>query len=150
MDSTRDTLKHISTVKNYICVCIKLLGEQMIAHDRSKLETPEVEVFDEFANTLNTKYWGEEYQRNLELLKPALDHHYKNNPHHPEYHENGVEGMDLMLLIEMLCDWMAAVKRNSDGDIFKSIETNQTRFNYSNEIKSILINTVRKIHSQQL
>jgi hypothetical protein len=41
----------------------------------------------------------------------------------------------------MICDWLAAVKRHKDGDIFRSIEVNQERFGYSDEIKEILKNT---------
>ena len=37
---------------------------------------------------------------------------------------------------------MAAVKRHEDGDILLSIELNQRRFGYSDELKQILINTV--------
>lgn len=45
-------------------------------------------------------------------------------------------------ICEMIADWMAACKRHADGDIMKSIEINQKRFGYSDELKEILINTV--------
>jgi hypothetical protein len=73
----------------------------------------------------------------------ALKHHYRENSHHPEHYENGVDDMDLLDVIEMLCDWMAAVSRMKDGDIEKSIEINADRFGISEQLKSILINTIR-------
>jgi len=56
-----------------------------------------------------------------------------------KYH---IEYMNLIDIIEMLCDWKAATKRHNDGDIKKSIEINQKRFGYSDELKSILLNTL--------
>jgi hypothetical protein len=50
--------------------------------------------------------------------------------------------MSLVDIVEMLCDWKAATLRHADGDIRKSIEQNQQRFGYSDELKSILLNTL--------
>jgi hypothetical protein len=49
----------------------------------------------------------------------------------------------MLQLLEMLADWKASCSRVKDGDIIKSIEINQTRFNYSDDIKNLLINTVK-------
>ena len=48
-------------------------------------------------------------------FKPAIDHHYANNRHHPEHWPNGINDMTLMDLIEMLADWKAATARNKNG-----------------------------------
>ena len=77
----------------------------------------------------------------LDGLKPALDIHYANNRHHPEHFEDGIRGMNLLDLLEMICDWKASSERHNDGDIFKSIEINQKRFGYSDDIKAVLRNT---------
>jgi len=45
-------------------------------------------------------------------MKPAIEHHYKNNRHHPEHFNNGIDEMNLVDLIELLCDWKAASERN--------------------------------------
>ena len=78
----------------------------------------------------------------LAAMKPALDHHYAANSHHPEHYEKGILGMSLLDLIEMLCDWKAATHRHKDGDIRRSIEINQQRFGYSDSLKQIFLNTV--------
>lgn len=65
-----------------------------------------------------------------------------NNRHHPEHFVNGMNDMNLIDLIEMICDWKASSERHADGDIYKSIEINQKRFGYSDDVKSLLKNTV--------
>ena len=59
--------------------------------------------------------------------------------------EPDISQMNLIDIVEMLCDWLAATKRHDDGDIMKSIEINEKRFRYSGELKQILINTVNCI-----
>ena len=59
--------------------------------------------------------------------------------------DKGILGMSLLGIIEMLCDWKAATLRHNDGDIRKSIDINQKRFGYSDEIKAILVNTVNEM-----
>lgn len=51
--------------------------------------------------------------------------------------------MNLLDLIEMFCDWLAATKRHNNGDINRSIKINQSRFSMSDDIVKIFENTVR-------
>ena len=78
-------------------------------------------------------------------MKPALDHHYRFNKHHPEYYADGIKGMNLIDLVEMFCDWLAATKRHKDGDIFESIKINKARFGYSGLLETIFLNTVEDL-----
>ena len=58
-------------------------------------------------------------------------------------HEIGdISAMSLLSLIEMLTDWKSATMRHDDGDIMKSIQINQNRFKYSDELKHIFQNTI--------
>lgn len=56
--------------------------------------------------------------------------------------ENGINDMDLVDLMEMICDWKAASKRHNDGNILKSLELNKDRFHIDAQLYSILKNTV--------
>ncbi len=142
-DSRVDTFEHIRTVQANLRTCIHELIERSARHDESKLHSPEREIFDEFTGKLKESTYGsEEYKGFLAAMKPALDHHYSHNRHHPEYHHKGIQGMNLIDLLEMLCDWLAATKRHANGDIGKSIEINAERFKYGDEIKQLLLNTV--------
>ena len=142
-DSTKDTLKHIKRVKFYITNCVKELYKRAKLHDHDKIYNhTEKALFDEFTSKLkNCTFGSDEYKSNLESLKPALEIHYMNNRHHPEHFTNGINGMNIIDLLEMICDWKASSERHTDGDILKSIEINQERFGYSDDLKNILINT---------
>lgn len=162
-----ETLKHIRRVRQLLDGCIADLIRRGGCHDNSKLEEPEKSVFEEYTAKLRGCTYGSgEYKGFLAAMKPALDHHYANNAHHPEFHglhiciQCGVDDriepctcggprradvsrMSLLDILEMLVDWKAATERHADGDLAKSIEINQKRFGYSDELKAILTNTAQ-------
>lgn len=149
IDSRIATYEHIQTVQGILDRVIEHLQKRRAVHDQSKLADPEKSVFDEFTPKLaGLTYGSEEYKSFLAAMKPALDHHYAANSHHPEHFEAGIRGMSLLDLVEMLCDWKAATMRHNDGDIRKSIEINQKRFGYSDELKKIFLNTLPVIDAQ--
>ena len=53
----------------------------------------------------------------------------------------GIKDMNLADIVEMICDWKAATMRHDNGDIRKSIVINQERFDYSDDLKLIFLNT---------
>lgn len=184
------TWEHINTVMRFLASAQIELMRRQFTHDQSKLLPPEVDTFVEFTPKLKgSTYGSEEYKGFLADMKPALDHHYSHNRHHPEYfspqppskgisnhivmanhalrhgqvlpddvfgyeqlityleqkqaeHQSSVNGMNLFDLLEMFIDWAAACQRHADGDINRSIEINQTRFNLSPQLVEIFKNTV--------
>lgn len=174
-NSKLDTLKHIGLVQRYGTKFINYLNNRLIKHDASKLEKEERQVFDKMTPRLKAcTYGSEKYKRFLEEMKPALKHHYANNRHHPEFFgeecivcqtpkdplkdvcqmcgneqyrkcQDPIANMNLIDIVEMLSDWKGATLRHADGDILKSIKINQERFGYSDELKSILINTIKEL-----
>lgn len=144
-DSTADTLKHIKRVNQLLILAAQELLNRAIVHDESKLNPPEKELFDELTPLLaDVDYGSDEYKAMLARLKPALDHHYALNSHHPEHNNNGIDGFDLFDLIEMFLDWKAASERHESGNIMKSIDINQTRFGINGQLCNIFKNTVRR------
>ncbi len=153
-DSEKDTRKHIAAVGHYLLSVINRITFRIVDHDSSKMKKHEKPCFDKYTSKLaDSTYGSEKYNKFLKGMAPALEHHYCENRHHPEFHmrtdkyifnmASALGCMNLIDIIEMLCDWKAATERHKDGDIFKSIELNQKRFRYSNELKDILINTAR-------
>lgn len=144
------TMRHIETVRNYLNrAAIDLLrrGER---HDQSKLRSPEVELFAEYTPKLkDTKYGSAEYQRYLRELAPALDHHYANNAHHPEFHDDGIDGMSLLDLLEMFCDWLASSQRHNTGNVLESIKVNATRFKMSPQLVRVFQNTAAVFRAEE-
>lgn len=141
-----ETQKHIENVRKYIRFLIDKLDTRGVKHDASKLETPEVELFAEHTLQLaNLTYASDAYKESLEQLKPALEHHYASNRHHPEHFVNGINDMTLIDIAEMFCDWKASTLRHNDGNLLKSIEINADRFHMDGQLKAILMNTARML-----
>lgn len=144
-DSTFDTLTHIKKVKDYMDKSAANLKQRGNVHDNSKLVEPEKSYFDKVTPKLkNLEYGSEEYKKSLREIQPALDHHYANNSHHPEFYKNGVNGMSIYDITEMLNDWKAASERHNTGDIYKSLEANKIRYNISDQLYEILKNTIKE------
>ena len=144
MDWQRETAEHISKVAELIYIVVNELLKRAASHDAAKLQEPEATVFAKFTPLLSKATYGsDQYKQFLKQMEPALKHHYGLYPHHPEHFENGVDGMSLIDLIEMFCDWKAASMRHEDGDIQKSLEINTKRFALSPQLKSILQNTFK-------
>lgn len=145
-DSEADTLKHIKRVNELLIDCSKLLLARAKVHDNSKLEPTEKLLFDEMTPKLASSVYGsEDYKQMLDDLSVALKHHYANNTHHPEHYIDGIDGMDLFDIMEMAMDWKAATERHDNGDIYKSIEINHKRFNMSQQLANIFINTAKNL-----
>lgn len=141
-----ETIKHIEKVRQYLRIMIDRLTTRGVMHDKTKLESPEVELFTEYTPRLaETQYGSDEYKECLAGLKPALDHHYANSRHHPEHFSKGINDMNLVDIVEMLCDWKAASERQQDGNLLKSIEQNAQRFGYDDQLKQIFINTAKML-----
>jgi hypothetical protein len=195
-DSKPDTEAHILRVQQLLFVLIGKLAERANQHDKSKLESPKKEIFDRVTPRLKALTYGsDEYKASLTEMKPALDHHYAKNSHHPEHYplwkcglcqgvfsehqiivtdafldQRGapmrfcpsccshgtifeatvdpylsVDGMSLLDLLEMLCDWKAAGERHADGSMARSLEINKKRFNISTQLQSVLENSVKEL-----
>lgn len=145
-DSTADTLKHSQRVGELMAQAIKELVDRSMCHDRSKTEPPELDVFNEYTPKLKTTTYGtDEYKAQLAGMGEGLAHHYASNRHHPEHFgEDGINGMTLVDLIEMLADWKAAGERHADGDLLRSLKIQRDRFGISGQLLQILSNTARE------
>lgn len=125
-----ETYKHKQLVNKFLNIIINKLTDRAVNHDNSN-------------KLAGCTYGSDEYNQYLKEMKVALDHHYANNAHHPEHYPNGIKDMTLIDLIEMICDWKASTLRHNDGNILISIDKNQERFGYSQELAQILKNTVK-------
>jgi len=141
-ESRKHTVYHIMRVQTLLNQVRGLLLERGENHDLSKLSPPEVDIFDKYTPKLKALTYGsDEYKQCLEEMKPALEHHYAHNRHHPECQPGGIHDMSLIDVMEMLADWKAASERHNDGDLLRSIEINAERFALSSQVVSILRNT---------
>ncbi|WP_431881700.1 DUF5662 family protein [Micromonospora chalcea] len=110
-DSTGDTLKHSRRVGELMGPMIKELIDRSTSHDLSKTEDPELATFNEFTPKLqNMTYGSSEYRACLDAMAPALEHHYANNRHHPEFGEPGLEWRPI-------ASYEGAYEVNNYGDV---------------------------------
>lgn len=143
-DSTSDTLAHIRRVSWLVLDCTRDLLARAQRHDESKLKEPEKFAFDRLLalKLSGMAYGSEEYRACLRKEKPAIEHHYSVNSHHPEFYPYGVDDMSLLDVLEMLCDWKAASERMQDGgSILASIKHNVGRFGLLPQLAHVLIRT---------
>lgn len=139
-DSTADTQAHIDRVRELLEGVVFNLDTRSVVHDASKLQEPEKGAFDRETPLLrDLTYGSDEYKAALSRLGDALKHHYAANSHHPEHNANGINGMSLLDLIEMLCDLTATTERHADGDLRKSLDINKERFGLSDQLHEILL-----------
>jgi hypothetical protein len=121
----------------------QLLLAKAEGHDKSKLEPPEKEIFDIYTPKLKElKFGSKEYKAALVDMGEGLNHHYKVNKHHPEHYPSGIDGMTLYDIVEMFCDWCASAE-NKNNTI--DIDCLAQRFNISDQLKEILINTMNDL-----
>lgn len=129
--------------------CLKfsiLLLFKAFIHDTSKFFPSEAKYFIKTQKKFDTTEYGTpEYKQLLDEIKPSLVHHYKYNNHHPEFFYRGIKDMSLLELAELFCDWKAAIRNGKDGNIEKSLTYNKQRFNISEDVFDILVNTTLKI-----
>jgi len=145
-DSTPDTLDHIGKVQARIHECTNNLIVRADRHDKSKLMEPEKPGYDKLTADLKDIVYGtDEYRAALAAAKPVIDHHYAVNTHHPEHYEQGIAGMSLLDLVEMVCDWKGASERTKQGSIAQSLAHNKKRFDLSDQLAAILENTVKEL-----
>jgi hypothetical protein len=147
------TTKHKLWIMFYVlkyCFKVKFswnLIKRGLKHDLSKYSWFESKGFAQVIFKLKKLTYGsEEYIKCLRIIKPSIDHHYKINRHHPEYHKNGFFDMTELDKIEMVIDWLSACKRHKDGNIYKSIEINKERFGYDEDTRRKFIFLIDEIN----
>lgn len=115
-------------------------------HDNSKFEPEELPYYVAATEDFEKYPFGTDgYKKAKDSLGSAVIHHYQHNRHHPEHFSDGVKGMNLIDLLEMLCDWKSATQNHPDkpGDMRKSLEWATEKYKISPELAQILYNTAR-------
>jgi hypothetical protein len=146
-DSTEETIEHVKCVRHYLHGFIAEIEARGQLHDYSKLEEPEKSLNDELKPKLRAAeteygYGSPQYEAVVKELNPLLRHHFDANRHHPEHYPNGINGMTLVDVLEMIADWKAASLRGGQS---LNIEANKRRFNISDQLYEILQNTVKEL-----
>lgn len=144
-DTKQETLDHIAKVYQYLTLCINELHRRGHVHDASKLYEPELSGIAQLAEaSRGLKYGSMAYRAASLPFKYVLEHHYAANDHHPQHFCAGIDGMNLLQIIEMLCDWKAAGEREG-GNLEESLRANVGRFEIEPQLENILRNTAKAL-----
>lgn len=142
----RSVLAHKLLVAQQMQKAISELVRRAVVHDYSKFTAEEYDAFVANQPTFETISYGTpEYRAALKAVKPAIQHHYKYNSHHPEHWANGVNDMNLLDVLEMVCDWMAASQR-VPGDTLQLTQLKE-RFDISDQLMGIIEHTVEWLNN---
>lgn len=140
-DCTVDVLEHKRKVAFWMHDIASQLQNRATCHDDSKLREPEKSIFDKWTpNLKRVEFGGDEYKAALAGMGEGLQHHYRHNRHHPEHFERGLDGMTLMDIVEMFCDWLAAAEAKASP---VNLDYLADRFHLSPQLRNILRNTLR-------
>lgn len=147
-DRTQNFVEHKTTVVQYLLYITEDLRHRAVVHDDSKLDQFEKDMYD----ALSKEYKHHKSKSNISekskmIIKRGLEHHYCLNNHHPEHFKNGINDMTLIDIIEMLCDWMTYADR-CHKDINEIIDYYQHKYNFSNEFKTLINNTIKDIYDK--
>lgn len=109
--------KNIPDIFSDLEIPMDEMDKQIKEHDKTKWSEDE---FEPYAEHFYGKNKGIDNDSDFEI---AWEHHYNNNPHHPEFW-SGKE-MPLSCIIEMICDWWSFSWKNGDlFEIFKYYSEN--------------------------
>lgn len=136
---------HRALVKDWMIEEVRSLLCRADQHDLSKFSPQEIGPLADMQRLIDTEgqapYGSAEYKRRTDLLGPMTAHHYAHNSHHPEHFADGVAGMDILDIVEMLCDWKAASTRGGENAI--GLTHSLERFGITGQMASVIRNTLQ-------
>ena len=133
-----DTVQHQVLVQKNLKTFENKIKQRALYHDESKTKEPELTLFAKHAKEWrDCEFGSKEYYDAVERNKHVAELHFKNNRHHPEHFDNGIDDMTLIDIIEMIADWIAI-----SDDMDKSLEICKKKFGISTQLTNIIRNTI--------
>lgn len=134
--------KHKESVRILLTTFIKELRERIESHDNSKFDKEEFKPFVSVWNKFKeVDYCSKEYYECLDSVKDAVARHHRLNRHHPKHFQNGVNGMNIIDVIEMIADWYAASKRYKTQSFEQNLILAKEEHNIDSQLFEIILNT---------
>jgi hypothetical protein len=142
---------HIYLVQLFLIRVVEALHVRIMSHDQSKLSRPEVKLFSELLPDISSppRKGTFAHAKMIKSLNSAMDKHYANNRHHPEHHRNGIDNMDMVDLLEMLCDWKA-VEGSGEFTIGELLEDARERHGIGEQLYNVLANTITNVLKSEI
>jgi len=138
-DARLDSLLHIKKVSTNINEIAIEVIKRSIKHDESKFESPEREELDKVVPIIKQGKDAPNYKQAKLGAESLMKVHKSKNSHHPEFYKNGIDGMNLLDIIEYLSDMKAESKDNLEEILLK----NSKKYNWSEQLLNIMKNTAK-------
>lgn len=120
-------LRHQTLVRKYLLQLAHRLEERALLHDLSKLQLDEFGGFIEIQQIARGhRIDSEEYKASIQA--EVVNLHLSRNSHHPEYYPDGLWGMNLLDMIEMVIDWQAASETYGKATLLEALPIQKERF----------------------
>jgi hypothetical protein len=176
----KKTDQHIALVEKYIHKILKtnllnekqknLLKKASLLHDKSKFFQPELKPYICITWVHKLKSEGKGLDFSLEIqekLNKAIEHHIKNNKHHPEYWSGETENlinfkdrdksdrlihcekMPLLYIAEMCADWCARSEEKENSPFDWANETINKRWGFSSEQVTFIYEILNSIWDKE-
>ena len=150
-----DVRKHQQAVAVLMTAVAQAILDRGMRHDATKHGLNEADAYVDPVWQLNTgevAYGSDEYKKLIAQMGEGLKHHYEYNDHHPEYFEkhsaqtlnDPIRCMDLFVLLEMCCDWIAASQRRNN-DPMLAMDQLTKKYPIDEQLAVIIRNTVQMI-----
>lgn len=137
MDDETKTLitiiRHINLVRFNLNKIAHRLKEKATVHDSSKYSIDEFEGFKEINRIAREHPFGSKEYKDSIKNNQAVALHYSRNTHHPEHYQDGIDGMNLLDIIEMVADWKAASDTYGLTTFKESLEIQKGRYKLTSE-----------------
>jgi len=138
-------LQHNHDVGVLMLRFVQQLIDRAQVHDATKLEEPEFSQHKEYTDQAQgVKFGSEEYNKLRQKFQLIHEYHFDRHRHHPEHFPNGINDMNLVDLIEMMCDWKAASVWYK-GDMQSSLKVQRKRLKISPQLMQIIKNTAKDL-----
>ncbi len=109
---TTDALHFFGKVYHHKFIVLKFLNTMIHdlirrgeTHDDSKFSDDEFDEYVKATQEFQGPYGTEQNDAVREKYKALFERHARRNSHHPEHYPDGVDGMTLMDIMEMLRYW---------------------------------------------
>lgn len=102
-------------------------------HDNSKFSGKEFRQLASIITERTKKCFTDASTVMTDKEKEAIELHWSNNRHHPEYYSN-LKDMTKIDILEMVCDWAARSEQYGTNLIEFVAERQRNRFNFSSEM----------------
>lgn len=138
INTTKSIRNHKRNVRKRMLFIADEIIKRADMHDDSKLDYPELGWLVAMDKEGRAPYGSEAYFEKMKRWDCFFKHHYRENTHHPDHYDDKTYGMNIIDIVEMMCDVISYFDELESTKAFEIIDEQAERFGLSEELASIL------------